>query len=69
MFPSHDQEDSELNYVSTATYDAARLMAHNSELHELEARIKVLEDTIKNLKDGIRNSMADLFDVHPDDLS
>jgi len=35
---------------------------------EMEARAKAAEEKISALRDGLRDVVADLFDVHPDDL-
>ena len=36
---------------------------------EMEARAKAAEQKIAALRDGLRETVAHLFDVHPDDLS
>jgi hypothetical protein len=58
---------SELSYVSDETVLAAELMAKDGE-SEAEARNTALRDTIAKAKDGMRQGVAELFGMHPDDL-
>jgi len=57
---------SELSYVSDETYEAAQVMSEG-EL-EQEARIKTLTETLRTLREGLREPVAKLFGIHPDDL-
>jgi hypothetical protein len=57
----------ELNYTTNAVYDAAERMAREG-ITEDEARIVVLTEHLEALRDDLREPMARLFGVHPDDL-
>lgn len=57
----------DLSYFSKETYDAAQKMVETGESAE-QAQITVLSQTLKELKDSIREPVANLFGVHPDDL-
>lgn len=48
-------------------YEAAQLMA--SGLSEVEARTEHLQSTLNALRAALVKPMAELFGVHPDDLS
>ena len=56
----------ELPYVSGDTYSIAALMKNG--LSEEQARIAYLEEVLRGLRDDLREPMARLFYVHPDDL-
>lgn len=55
------------SYVDDDAYGAAQLMA--SGLDERAARIEHLQSTINALRAALVEPMAELFGVHPDDLS
>lgn len=55
------------NYVDDDAYGAAQLMA--SGLNEAEARTEHLQSTLNALRASLVKPMAELFGVHPDDLS
>lgn len=55
------------SYVDDGAYGAAQLMA--SGLDEKAARIEHLQSTINALRAALVEPMAELFGVHPDDLS
>jgi hypothetical protein len=57
---------SELSYVSDESYAVAcRSFAG---VDERDARIAYLQEELTNLKNGLRDPMAHLFGVHPNDL-
>lgn len=56
-----------LPYVNEDTYDAAERMLEDGQ-DEKEARLAQLENEISVLRRSLREPMARLFDVHPDDL-
>ena len=55
------------NYVDDDAFGAAQLMA--SGLIEVEARTEHLQTTLDDLRAALVKPMAELFGVHPDDLS
>ena len=55
------------NYVDDDAYGAAQLMANG--LSEVEARTEHLQTTLNSLRAALVMPMAELFGVHPDDLS
>lgn len=57
---------SELRYVTNEAHELA--VAARDGKDERDARIEHLQGLLKRLKDGIREPMAELFEVHPDDL-
>lgn len=57
----------ELSYVSSDTYAAADEMAGTG-VSEVEARITALEDTLAEVREGVRAAAAAAFRIHPDDL-
>ena len=59
----------ELPYVTNAAYDAAREMLDNPDVTVTQAQIRVLENQLQALRDSLREPMATLFRVHPDDLN
>ncbi len=79
-FPKEDQEQfaqligyslsgyGDLSYVSDESYCAAEEMGDNELITYYEARINALEKTLKETRDGIKNAVSALFDIHPDDL-
>jgi hypothetical protein len=56
-----------LGYVTDEAYRAAAAM-HDEELSEDKARIATLETELSALRSALREPMARLFGVHPDDL-
>lgn len=58
----------DLSYVDDASYEAAATMAEDG-LDEKDARIATLTQKLTDLKAALRLPMAELFGVHPDDLS
>ncbi len=58
---------SDLGYVDDEAYNAACLMAKEG-LTEQQARINHLETELKALKDGMREAVARLYEIHPDNL-
>jgi hypothetical protein len=58
---------SELPYVDGDTFAAAEQFAENGRSEE-RARIDALADELKQARDGMRDAVARLFGVHPDDL-
>lgn len=59
---------SDLSYFSSETLEAARVTFETGK-GEHEARADHLRDTLKAFKDCVRPAVAELFGVHPDDLS
>lgn len=57
-----------LSYVDDVTYETAAAMI-DAEKTETETRLEQLEKMLAFLKEGIREPMARLFEVHPDDLN
>ncbi len=58
----------DLSYMSEEVLDAAKYM-HETGTSEAEARAGVLREKINRAKDAMRNGVAELFGVHPDDLT
>jgi hypothetical protein len=58
---------SELEYFSDETLAAAERVAKSGGT-ETDARLAALRDTIAKAKDGMRQGVAELFGMHPDDL-
>ena len=57
----------ELSYVTDATYNAAATMVDEG-LNDGQARIATLEAELTALRTALRDPMARLFGLHPDDL-
>ena len=57
----------DLSYVSDATYETADKM-HEDGLTEDQARIKYLEETLEEVREGLRKATTAAFRIHPDDL-
>lgn len=57
----------ELSYFSDEVWNAAQRMYENGET-EIEARIRYLEEELLSLKDSLREPIALLYRIHPDDL-
>jgi hypothetical protein len=58
----------ELSYVDDETYTTAEIMTEQG-ISESNARIQYLEGELIALRSALRNPMARLFGVHPDDLN
>lgn len=59
----------ELHYVTEETYQAAEITLAQSALAEtLAIRISYLRGLIESLKDQLREPIAKLYGIHPDDL-
>lgn len=58
---------SELSYVSDDTYSAAERMSVSEETPE-QARLAALEETLKNIRSGLRDAAVAAFRIHPSDL-
>lgn len=56
-----------IGYVDDDAFNAALKMADG--MSEEEARIEVLQDELNALRLALKNPMARLFGVHPDDLN
>ena len=56
----------DLGYVDTDTWNAVDLMANGSD--EKDARIESMTEELDALRKALREPMARLFGVHPDDL-
>lgn len=57
----------DLGYMSDEVLDAAEVM-RKSGRSEAEARADILRDQVTKAKDAMRDGVAELFGVHPDDL-
>jgi len=57
----------DLSYVSNETYAAAQRM-HEEGATDTEARLAVATDLLRKLREALREPIAELFGVHPDDL-
>lgn len=58
----------DLGYVSDETWKAAIAMFEDGK-SEVQARIDDLEEQLRNLRAALREPMAALFQIHPDDLN
>ena len=58
---------SDLSYVSNETYETAERIAATGESED-KARIAVLEQTLANTREAIKQAVVNLFRIHPDDL-
>jgi len=58
----------DLGYVSDEDYEAAKSM-HENKLDEKDARMQSLETKLKNVRNGIQEGVAELFGIHPNDLT
>lgn len=56
-----------LSYSDDYTYSTAYAMYHGQK-SELEARLEYLEGLVANLKAVLREPVADLYGIHPEDL-
>ena len=59
---------SELSYVRDETFATASKMAEDG-VTEDQARIAHLEETLTNVREGMRGIVPELFRIHPDDLT
>jgi len=57
-----------LCYVDSLECAAADKMAEGA-ADERDARIAVLESTWQNVREGMREAIAELYGIHPDDLA
>lgn len=58
----------DLGYVSDEVWCSAK-QAYDTGVPELEARNQVLRDQLEEAREGMRNGVASLFGMHPDDLN
>jgi hypothetical protein len=58
---------SSLSYASNEVYETADRMFYENKTEE-EARIEVLEETLSDIKKGLREVASTAFNIHPDDL-
>lgn len=58
----------ELSYVDNESYAAAEAMSKKG-MSPAAARAKHNSDLLKSLRQALREPMAELFEVHPDDLT
>jgi len=58
----------DLSYVSDDDYDTAQNI-YLSMVDERDARIETLTDIVTLLRKELRNPIAQLYGIHPDDLS
>jgi hypothetical protein len=59
---------SELSYVSDDTYNAARAMADEGISDSKDARIAALDHELFMVRSALREPIARLYGIHPDDL-
>ncbi len=57
----------DLQYFSDETWSAAQQM-YDAGKSELQARLDDAEDQLRRLREALREPMAELFHIHPDDL-
>lgn len=57
----------ELSYVSDDTYGVAEHYSNDENL--VDARLHYYSETLEKLRKDLRQPMAELFGVHPDDLN
>lgn len=79
-FPNEDREQfsqligyslsgfGELSHVTDETYDAAKMM-HDNGCDEKDARIAYLQETLDNVRAGLKIIVPEVFRIHPDDLN
>ena len=56
-----------LGYVSDETYNAAEAIAEKG-LSEEQAKIETLQETLDNIRKGLRLAVPHAFPIHPEDL-
>jgi len=59
----------ELHSTSDETYYAAVNMFENPEITSLQARYEALESQLASLKEALKGPIAELYGIHPDDLT
>ncbi len=60
----------ELEYFSDETWLAAEaIYASSTSKSDLEARLEVAEAKLRRLREALREPVAELFHIHPDELS
>lgn len=57
----------ELSYVNDESYEAAYEMTEG--ISELEARNKYLREKIESVKEALKDGIAVLLEIHPDDIA
>lgn len=58
----------ELSFIPDDEYKAAAEMAENPDIDERDARIATLTAELEALREGMRDAVARLYGIHPDDL-
>ena len=58
-----------LSYVDENSKHLAEIKCENPEADDRDALIKILEERLQNVKDGLRETVAQLYDISPDDLT
>lgn len=58
----------DLSYMSDVVLEIARMQYESGESQQQQLRIKYLEAELQAIRDGLRNPVAKLFGLHPDDL-
>lgn len=59
----------ELSYVTAADYEAAEAKSKKSNLTDTEVQLAYYKYEYERLRKELRDPMARLFEVHPDDLN
>ena len=57
---------SDLEYMSDEVWETAGKMSNG--VDERDARIEYLEETLKEVRSGVKKASVALFRIHPDDL-
>jgi hypothetical protein len=58
----------ELSYVDQADYDTAQELAGTPEKSDWQARSEGLESRLNAIRRGLRLTVPEAFEIHPDDL-
>lgn len=58
----------DLSYMSDVVLEIAHMQYESGESQQQQLRIKYLEAELQAIRDGLRNPVAKLFGLHPDDL-
>jgi hypothetical protein len=58
----------ELSYVDDETFETAQRMATEGK-SELQARVECLQRLVSFVRENIKDGVAELFGIHPDNLS
>jgi hypothetical protein len=58
----------DLDYISREVLESAEI-AHENGVSEIEARNQYLRETLQDIKMKMRDAVAALYGVHPDDLT